>query len=446
MKMPERDRYGPTPPTTPSRARRCTLTLGVLALALTGGADAARLNYQVELTGLYSDNIDLREDDGLSERVLIPRLSFDVKEEGAAVEIQARGAVERRIYTGDEFADENRGEFAGQLNWAVLPQRLHFVVEDYLSLEPIDFRDGGFPGNVQQVNIFLAGPSLFARMGPATRFRLDLRGMETDAEATSGFDARRYSAAASLRREMNPTTAGSVNLVWVDADFDDPASIDYTRQEGFVRLEGRLRKLQYELDVGGARLDRQDTDDESTALVRLTAEWQPTARSRLRFRGRHQFADEVQGIIVRLSDPDEELIPDLVDASQLITSGAYRLRHADLDYRFTGERFGFRARPLYRRFRYIDRVDADRTEKGATVQASYRLTPSTNALLSGTVRNRDFEVGDDHRDRVYSLGLDHQLNRHWGVRGEVFRNERDSNVATSRYTENGALLTIRWKR
>lgn len=444
MKMPERDGSKGTRQT---RARWQALSLGLLAVALAGGTDAARLNYQVQVTALHSDNIDLSEDDEISERVLIPRLSFDVKEEGASVELQARGMVERRFYMGNEFPDENRGEFAGQLNWAMFPERLHFVVEDYLSLEPINFRDGRYPGNVQQVNILLAGPSLFARMGPSTRFRLDLRGMDSHAEVASDFDARRYSAAASLRREMSATSAGSAHVMWLDADFDDPATIDYKQQEAFVRYEGRLRRVNYELDLGRGRLERDGEDDESITVARAEVEWQPNQRNRLRLRGRHQFGDEVQGIIVRLSDPDEELIPDLVDtSSQLVTAGAYRVRQVEADYRYTGERVGFRLRPMHRRFRYIDRADADRTEDGILAQASYRLGPRTNAIFTGSVRDRDFVRDEKQRDHVYSLGFDHQMTRHWGLRGEVFRNERDSDVADSRYEENGALLTVWWKR
>jgi len=419
-----------------------------LAAALPCTAQAVRIDYQLELTGLHSDNIDLSEDDQVSENVLIPRLVFDIREEGAALEVQARGAIERRIYLEDRFPDENRGQFAGQLNWAISPQRLHFVVEDYLSHESTNIREGRYPGNLQRVNVFLAGPSLYARLGKATGFRLDLRGVESDAEEAEDFDARRYSVAASLQRQMGAAATGSLNYAWFDVDFDDPAATDYRRHEGFARYGGRLRDIVYEIDLGASRLvPRLAGGDTSLALARVTVEWQATPQSRLRLRARQQFGDEVQGLIFRLSDPEEDLVPDPVDYAPVVTGGVYRLRHAEVDYRFTGQRAGLRLRPIYRRFRYIDEIAADRDERGISAQASYRLAPRTDVFLDAATRERDFLLdGEEQRDHVYGLGFEHRLSRHWGLRGEVFRNDRDSNVADSRYKENGFLLTIWWKR
>lgn len=428
--------------------RAAALPLALLAAALPCAAQAARIDYQLELTALHSDNIDLSEDDQVSENVLIPRLIFDIREEGATLEVQARGSIERRVYLENRFPDENRGQFAGQLNWALSPQRLHFVVEDYLSHESTNIREGRYPGNLQRVNVFLAGPSLYARLGQATGFRLDLRGVESDAEEAADFDARRYSAVASLQRQMGATTTGSLNYAWFDVDFD-PAGTDYRRHEGFARYGGRLRDVVYEIDLGASRLEPRGAagDNTSIALARITVEWQATPQSRLRLRARQQFGDEVQGLIFRLSDPEEDLVPDPVDYAPVVTGGVYRLRHAELDYRFTGQRAGLRLRPIYRRFRYIDEVAADRDERGISAEASYRLGPRTDLFLDAATRRRDFlQDGEEQRDHVYGLGFEHRLSRHWGLRGEVFRNDRDSNVADSRYKENGFLLTIWWKR
>ena len=78
-------------PTRRFRRRLTAAHVAFLLAALAGNVHAARLNYQIELSGLYSDNIDLSEDDEVSETVLIPRLLFDFKEEGSRVEVEARG-------------------------------------------------------------------------------------------------------------------------------------------------------------------------------------------------------------------------------------------------------------------------------------------------------------------------------------------------------------------
>ncbi|RNF83294.1 hypothetical protein [Montanilutibacter psychrotolerans] len=429
--------------------RPTVLCAAILAATFGGQANAARINYQIEVVALHSDNLNLSEDNQVSETVLVPRLKFDVKEEGASIKLEARGEIERRHYRGNEFPDENRSRFAGQLNWSLLPERLSLVFEDYLSEESINLRDGRYPGNLQRVNVFLAGPSYFARFDDATRLQLDLRAADNTAEVSTGFDGRRYSAAAALQRDLTPSSKASLNVAYTRAEFDDPgATVDYTREDGFVRYEGNLRNVEYQLDAGHSRLNRESGGDASTAIARATVQWQISPQNRLRFRGRHQFADEVQDLIIRLSDPDESLAPDLVDISDsLVTAGVYRQHALELDYRYAGDRFGLRLRPMYRRLRYIDQPDGDRTERGAFFQVDYRPRPRMNVFLSGSARKREFLARDEqHRDRVYSLGIDYQLTRHWGYRAEAIWNERDSNLSDPRYEEKAVQFTVWWKR
>ncbi len=434
-------------PTTPHLGRPTLLALAMAGTLCVGGAHAGRLDYRLELTGLHSDNINLSENNQADESVIIPTLAFDFQQEGAAVEIRARGEVERRHYFGNEFDDETRSRFAGQLNWAVLPQRMHFVLEDYLSEESINFRDGRYPGNLQQVNIFLGGPSFYARLNDATRLQLDLRAVDTYAEVAQGFDSRRYSAAAMLRRDLNARSGVSLQLAATKVDFDEAGELDYTRQDGFVRYEGSLRNVDYQFDLGRSRLDRRNASDESTSLARGMVEWRITPQSRLRARARRQFADEVQELTQRLSDPDEGLVPELVDpSSTLVSGGVYKQKLAEVDYRFNGERIGFRLRPRHREFEYLDQPTSNRTERGLLAQVSYRVTPLTSVVVSGTNRERDFDTGQEDRDRIYSIGIEQQRTRHWGWRAEAIHNERSSNQPDPEYKEKAVLLTVWWKR
>src|SRR5688572_5990034 len=217
--MKTHDRRNHHDRTPNGRMRPAALCIALLVAIAGGDAHAGRLNYEIELGGLYSDNIDLSEDDQVEESALIPHFQFDYVHEGSAVGVQLRGAVERRFYINDRYPDETRGEFAGQLSWMILPERLSFVVEDYLSEEPINFRDGRYPGNLQSVNALIMGPSFYARFGGATRFQLDVRGARSEAEVSDGFDGDRFSVAAVLERDFSPINQGSLHLVSTRAEF-----------------------------------------------------------------------------------------------------------------------------------------------------------------------------------------------------------------------------------
>ena len=96
------------------------------------------------------------------------------------------------------FDDRFRGKFAGNVNWTLLPERLDWVFEDYMSPQQIDEFASSSPDNEQQVNLFVTGPTLYARFGAATRGQFDLRYGNSYAEENDEFNGDRYSAAARV--------------------------------------------------------------------------------------------------------------------------------------------------------------------------------------------------------------------------------------------------------
>ncbi|GAB3725710.1 hypothetical protein GCM10028862_00050 [Luteimonas pelagia] len=421
--------------------------MAVLAVCAWGAVDAAEVEYTVEVEVLHSDNLNLDEVDPVSDTVVVPRLVFRVREEGARIALEARGELERRHYVDDSFPDETRGEFAGQLDWTVVPGRLNLVLEDYLSQEPISFEGARDPGNLQRVNVLLGGPTFFARLGPSTRLQVDVRAADSRAEVTPGFDGQRYSVAAALQRQFNRRATGSLNVVSSRAEFDAPATVDdYTRHDAFGRYEAVLRNLEYEFDLGYSWLDRQSESDDSITIGRARVQWQATPRSRLRLRARHQFTDGVQDLVIRLQDPDQATIPALAEFSS-VTPGVFRERYVDGEYRYAGARLGVRVRPVHRRLRFLDRPASDRDEDGGYARVDYRLRPRTLVFAEAFVRDRAFRNQPrDDTDRVYGVGIEHQLSRHWSWRAAAFRNTRDSNLAGQSYDENAVQVAVAWTR
>jgi hypothetical protein len=432
---------------SPFQARAKVLYAAIIATLSCGGVHAAEINYQFELQGLHSNNLNLSEDNQAPETVVMPRLRFDIKQEGSALKLQARGKVERLHYMDNTFPDETRGEFAGQLNWSVFPGRMNFVAEDYYSLEPISIRDGRYPGNVQQVNVFLAGPTFFMRMGDVTRLQVDLRGADSNAEVTTGLDSKRFSAAAALQHELSSTSRASINLEGAKARFDVPTVVDYTLKDGFVRYEHSFSDGLYQIDLGRSRLDRELAADHSITVARAYVQWQPTPRNRFRVKARQEFTDDIEDLVVRMSDPEEALIPDLAD-SIATSPGVYRGRLAELDYRFSGDRLVLRLRPRYARKLFIDFPQNDRVERGIFLTADYRLRPRLTVFFQGLEQKREFLTSENRvdNDHIYALGVTYQMTRHLSWEAEVDRNVRDSTLSDPRYRENAVQFTIIWKR
>jgi hypothetical protein len=430
------------------RAPHGVLYLAML-LVLTGTAEAARLNYELEASVQHSDNIALTETDPVDETIVSPRLRFDFAEAGSALEVKARGDVRYLHYLDNTFDDETRADFAGQLNWGLLPGRLHWVAEDYLSQQPVDLRAGFTPGNQQQVNVFITGPTLHARLGGATSAQLDLRYANSYAEVTPEFDSDRYSAAARLQRELSPVHRVSLNLEGSRVEFDEAAQIfDYDRRDAWVGYNRNHPRIDLDFALGHSRIEPKDgSTDHSGSLARARVDWRPTARSTLTFDVRRQFADTVQDLILRNRDFDDPLVPDLIDSALLVRPNLFRQRRADLRYRYNGSRVTAQLRPQYNEMRFLDDPTEDQDVRGVTAQVGYRMRRTLTLSLIATHREREYQnlVREDE-DRRYALRGDYQMNRHWAWRAEVGRIDRDSTQPGASFDENTAQVALIWRR
>lgn len=419
-----------------------------LLVAIPNNVKTAQINYQLEASLLGSDNINLDSDSETSETVVIPRLRFDAIQEGARVRMQARGEMEYRHYTQNNFQDESRGEFAGQLNWTVLPERVSLVVEDYLSYQPIDIREGSSPGNLQQTNILVSGPSFIAAITERTKALVELRVAKTNAEVTEEFDGGRYSAAARLQHGFSETQSGSINLVSTKVEFDhDLGGADYRRDDGFVQYRRNGANATLTADAGHSRLRASGRDTESSALFRIDIDWRATAKSTLSGRLRYQLADSVQDLITRHGDLDEPMIPQLAQSAILVNSDVYQQRRVEFDYRFRGERVIARLRPAYQKARYISDALDDQNIRDGYIEFGYRVRPLIVVSARASARDRNYIVQQRRdRDRVYGLGFEQRLNRHWSWEAEILRNTRDSTAIGRDYEENSIGLAVIWRR
>lgn len=430
------------------RLRRTVLCTALLLVA-SGAAQSARVDYEVDLSYLHSDNINLSEDNEIDESVLIPGLRFVASQEGSAVQLQAIGDLEHRSYLDNNFPDEFRSRLAGQLNWSMLPERLSLVVEDYLNQAPISLREGSYPGNVQRTNVFIAGPTFFARLGDTTRAQIDLRGTDTYAEVTEGFDGQRYSAAGKLQRDFSSTQQGSLNLASTKAEFDNPdQATDFTRHDAFIGYQRAFRTADLELDAGYSRVEREGGGgQESSPLARLGLTWRATGRSQVSVNARRQLSDTVQDLVIRNFDLDDPIIPDLVESAVLVNPQVFRSRRFDVDYRFSGERLSVRVRPTYRERRYIDSSIDDQNEEAAFFEVGYRLRPRLTMGVQAVVRNREFlAFQQENRDRIYSVTANYRMTRHLSLQAAAYRNKRTSTDPDPEYEENSYRASIVWQR
>ena len=426
---------------------------GLLPLALLAAlpcpAESLRVDYVLGASFLHSDNINLSETDPDSESVLSPKVSFEATQSGSSTSFKARGSLQYLDYRDNTYGDEARGDFAGQFNWMLLPQRLTLVVEDYLGRQPVDFTAGYSPGNQQQINVFTAGPSLFARFGTATRAQFDVRYSDTYAEETREFNGNRYLVAGRLFRDLGTSRWLSANVEASSIRFDlDTPSADYDRYDAFVGYRQESTRLNVDVAVGYTRLEQDNAPgSESSPLARAELDWQLAPRSVLSATASYQFADTASDLVANSSRLDTLVIEDVAAPTGLVGPAVYRQRRYEVGYRYTGERWNFQVRPYLERTDYNDATLVGWKTRGGYANADYQLRPRLALNLSAIREDREFADGSrNDQDTLARIGLTYDFSRHLSGSVGWQRRERDSDVPGQDYRENVATISVSYRR
>lgn len=423
--------------------------IALSALLISSSACAFQLDYSLEAALGYSDNVNESALDPVEQWILIPRVNFDLREDGADIQARAIGQIEDRDYLGGAFDNEVREQLAGIATWTILPQRLSFDFEDYAAVQPVDLFAANAPGNQQQTNVATLGPTLQFRLPGALHGEADLRFTNSVASKTTEFDSDRALGALRATRNLSPLSSLSANIVYQQVHFTDPnGGPDYDRADAFVRYRHNSSDIDLDLSIGNSRLNYTDAGDQSALLARGEVTWRESPHNTLAVGFARQISDAAQDMVV---DPTALVAPPFGSAvavgSLPITSQAYLEQRAYGDYVWHAVRFQLHANPYYEKLDYAIDASLDQRVHGVVAGFSYRPRPLWTLAFDATQETRNYVfVQRRDEDVRYDVSFVDQLSRHWSTRVDLIRNLRRSTALDQGFAENLFFLTLIFRR
>lgn len=403
----------------------------------------------------HTDNLNRTSSNPVSQNILEPTFNFTFNQQGSTLQTQVVGLLQYTDYLQGYFGNEFRGQLSGQMNWIISPQRLNFVTQDYSSVEPVNTRYGNSPSNQQQVNVFVAGPSLTFQLGPQSGWQgqADLRYINTTASKTKDFNSQRGLAAIRALHDLSATSKLSFNLEGIHVNFENANPLAnatrYDEYNLYGRYQSHLAHVDLDLALGGSRVSfAQNWPGHSGVLARASLSWHVDAHNTLQIGGVDQLADATTD----LAQPPELATAQLTNPNVLvgrtvISPAVFRDRSVNLGYGYQGVRFGFTLSPYYTQLRQLNGGDLSRDGYGGVAAITYQLSPLTTIgadLGDQTTRYRS----DDSRDRdvTASINLSQQLTPHWSWSVAVRHDQRHSTRPGFGYTENEVFAFLYYKR
>lgn len=445
-------------------AARTTLARSiVLALAACSGkAWASQFDWSLYVTAEHTDNAALTTSNPISTNVLVPGATFAYTQQGSTIQANVSGNVEYRDYTGGNFSSQTVAQLAGQVNWAVIPQRLDLTVQDAAGVAPVNSLAPNAPGNQQQTNVLAIGPTLHFRVGEGMTGDAEVHYINSYASKVDQFNSSRGQAALRLFRDLSPTDQLSGNLEYEHVDFtSSTAGSNYDNYSAYLRYTSRLTHLSIDASAGYSDIRFTQGGSYSSPLARIVLGWSLTPRSTITINGAYQYADAAQDMLQPANIAlGGELVPlqpltEAVDATRgtigvgnvVIGSDVYKERQIAATYSYRDERINFSVVPSYSKLTYINTTTLNQVGKGLGLTLDYKLTQSVSVsgFASGQRVTYDNIARHDKGYR-YGLAFNHQLTPHWSWGGSYVRQLQHSDTAGQSYHENEYFLTVVYKR
>ena len=408
----------------------------VLLAALSGNADAARVDYAIDAGVEHDDNVRVDAFNPVSEQIWRTGLGFLATETNSAIQLNVDGRVDYRAFHDSAYSNTVEGVMDGRLLWTVIPNRLSFTFDDILELEAIDRFAADSPDNRQQINTLSMGPNLFFNMGQTMRGQLEARYIDTYAEVTPEFNSQRWALALRAVKDLGPASMVSLNAQTQDVDFeDDLVALDYRRNDLYVRYEQAFPNVDVAVDLGYSQLAYRHADNRDSPLVRGELIWRASERSRLVVVASDQFTDAANTAI---SDVGGTAIPDQVlIGRETLTAAVYREQRVALGYAYDGTRAAFLVEPYVRRIRYPDILHDDQDGQGVRLGFDYRLRPTWTLSSYIDFERVDYDQIGRTDDTVhFGMTMDKQWSRHWSTALSFYRYDRTSPVAVAEAQQN----------
>ena len=148
----------------------CSIVAVTVAASMPAAADG--LEYRASIGAGYTDNIRRDTGNEQDENLGIAGLRFSYDADTRKLDADLVGEIAYYEYLNDTFEPELLGNIYADASFALVPDRLHWVLTDGFGQVMTDPFQAQSPANRQNINYLSTGPEAFIGLGSQTRLRL----------------------------------------------------------------------------------------------------------------------------------------------------------------------------------------------------------------------------------------------------------------------------------
>ena len=439
------------------------------------GGRAERLFYGADAGLGETDNVTLAPNNKVTQTIATVDADFDVRRRSSRLDVDAKGYFYDFQYLQGAYGNELLGRFDGVAHFALIPQRITWVLQDDYGQAALDPFVATTPGNHEDVNYVSTGPDFALRLGGTGFLDANVR-IARAIYQTSPFNSNRILGSLAAGLKLSPRSTISLNGAAERVLFDNTVvNGDFSRTSAYLRYEIEGARTGISLDLGETKISQNASAGTSTIVINANGKpisvpvtipqnayttTGPLARisltrtlssdARVTVSGGRELIDGTSSF----TSIRGGALGVVGTASPLLTSSSYTSTFAAAawQYRRNRTKIGFSAN--WEKDVYLSQAQFDVKRIGAEVNVSRKLSRAFGVQVLGRYGKSDYPNPDfillaggspKFDDELVAAILSWRHGRALEVRFRAEHSARTTHGAGAGYGENRLFLTVGYR-
>jgi hypothetical protein len=389
----------------------------------------------------HSDNVGRVEVDPQSETIGTAGLGLAIDTKRPRLSAEVGANLEYQKYFDNTFDPEVVGGVDATLGYALIKERLIWVLEDNYGQISNNRLAVETPDNRQDFNYLSTGPDLTLPLGQRNSIFVSGRWSDSYYEE-AGQDSQGLNGSLALIHALSEMSNVSLNGSWSQIEYDNELFEDNEVREAFLRFDAAGVKTTLVLDVGYTETTRGDREPSDGWLGRLSLTRQLSARTSIELSAGSEFSDA--GQTFRLDQQELGTQPGNVDV--IAVADVFRSNYLYLGLTADLDRTTVTANLHGNQERYETQDAFDRDIVGASISVERALSPRFTLGVEGDYSKEEFVVGPSisFDEWFAGLSMNWELTSAWALRATAHYYEGSGEGIARNYDETRAFVGVRY--
>jgi hypothetical protein len=394
-----------------------------------------------------SDNVTLVETNKISQTIAIADLDLDLKDQSQRFDVDAKGNFSYLDYLQNAYTSQLVGRFDGRADFAIIPDRVIWVLTDNFGQSQIDPFTAVVPTNLQNINYLSTGPDAVLKFGPTVFLDLSARYAKASYQ-TDPFDSNTVLGSAALGRALSAQSSISINASFERVSFDNTTvNTNFDRSSLYANYEIQGARTDLTANLGVVKVD-QGSESFTDPKLRLQLSRKLSSASTLKFTVVHDITDGSTAF----ANLQSGAIGGITTAPAVVSSNNYAVTSGSIAWEYARNRTTIGISGTWEKDSYHDQSSLDLSRGTAEFRLERKLSSLLTAQLLGRLYRTEYTTTDySETDGLVGAALIFRQGRGLEIK---LRYDHSSRAASGEgivpgvnagYGENRAFLTIGYR-